>query len=308
MITKFDFTNIDDIRLNEIKKCLHTTSKLAFDVGIDNISKRYFYDILLFLAYQIKKITSDKQSTIIGLSGGQGSGKTTITTLVEHILNLYLNVRAITLSIDNFYFSKKRRMQMSQEIHPLCKTRGVPGTHDIILLKEKINSLLNADLKTKTVIPLFSKIKDDYVPIQNWKTYLGRPDIIILEGWCIGAKAIEDHEWLPPLNSLEKNFDPDSTWGKWSNRLLKNQYQEIFGMLKILIMIKEKSMRNIYKNRWVQEKTLKKLNNTAKTLTKDDVKQFVMHFERLTRHMLRIMPDYADIIINKDSNYNYHII
>ena len=108
--------------------------------------------------------------------------------------------------------------------------------------------------------------------------------------------------------SLEKNFDPDSTWGKWSNRLLKNQYQEIFGMLKILIMIKEKSMRNIYKNRWVQEKTLKKLNKTAKTLTKSDVNQFVMHFERLTRHMFRIMPDYADIIIKKDSNYNYYII
>ena len=305
---KFDYTKIDDIGLDEIEKCIHTTSKLAFDIGIENISKRYFYDILLFLAYQIKKITRNKKPTIIGVSGGQGSGKSTITTLVEHILNSYLSVRTIALSIDNFYFSKKKRMQMSKDIHPLCKTRGVPGTHDIVLLKEKINSLLNADLTTKTVIPIFSKIKDDYISDQSWKIYLGKPDIIILEGWCIGAKAIEEQEWLPPLNSLEKNFDPDSTWGKWSNRILKNQYQEIFEMLNILIMIKEKSMRNIYKNRWVQEKTLKKLNKTAKTLTKSDVNQFVMHFERLTRHMFRIMPDYADIIIKKDSNYNYYII
>ncbi|MBH09478.1 MAG: kinase [Candidatus Marinimicrobia bacterium] len=300
---KFDF-----IKSDQKNKCFETTSKLAHSIGVENISKQYFYEILLSLASKIRNAKgNNNKSVIIGLSGGQGTGKSTISTLIDHILNHYLDIKVMTLSIDNFYFSKEIRMEMAHEIHPLCRTRGVPGTHDTCLLKEKIDSLSNADSNTKTIIPVFSKIFDNYEPKENWNIFFGRPDIILLEGWCIGAKAIEDNEWYPPINSLEKKFDPKSEWAKWSNTALKNEYQDIFETIDMLIMIKESSIENIYQNRWKQEKTLKKLNKSTKIMSKSSVNEFVMHFERLTLHMLNTMPDYADVVIKKDLNYNYYI-
>ncbi len=189
----------------------------------------------------------------------------------------------------------------------MCKTRGVPGTHNIDKLIQTISLLTNNNNNKDVLLPAFSKVDDDYSPVNEWRTYKGRPDIILLEGWCIGAVPIKIKNWLPPLNSLEKRLDPEGEWAKWSNRELGKRYQDLFSLIDLLIMIRLPSMEHVYESRWIQEMTLKKLNKGEKVSSKIKINEFVMHFERLTRHMFKTLPSYADLIIERDLDFNYVI-
>jgi D-glycerate 3-kinase len=77
---------------------------------------------------------------IIGINGTQGSGKSTLadylcTMLGEQGLN------CVSLSLDDFYLTRAERETLAAEVHPLLKTRGVPGTHDVSLALQTIDSL-----------------------------------------------------------------------------------------------------------------------------------------------------------------------
>ena len=88
------------------------------------------------MSFWIEEKYKEKGKTLfLGLSGGQGSGKTTIASILKIILGKFFKRRVYTISIDDFYKTIKERKQMSQTIHSLFKTRGVPGTHDTNLLK-----------------------------------------------------------------------------------------------------------------------------------------------------------------------------
>ena len=43
-------------------------------------------------------------------------------------------------------------------------------------------------------------------------------------------------------------------------------------------------------------------------MSKDEVKEFVMHYERLTSFILDEMPDYADIVINRNNQNEFSVI
>ena len=45
----------------------------------------------------------------------------------------------MTLSLDDYYLSKDKRMTLVKDKAHLFKTRGVPGTHDIKKLRKNIN-------------------------------------------------------------------------------------------------------------------------------------------------------------------------
>ena len=42
-------------------------------------------------------------------------------------------------------------------------------------------------------------------------------------------------------------------------------------------------------------------------MNKNQIKNFVMHYERLTRHILDEMPDQADIVISRKDNFKFFI-
>ena len=81
------------------------------------------------------------KTLFLGLSGGQGSGKTTVVKILKIILKKFFKRTIYISSIDDFYKTLEDRNKMSNTIHPLFKTRGVPGTHDINLIKKFFNSI-----------------------------------------------------------------------------------------------------------------------------------------------------------------------
>ena len=92
-----------------------------------------------------KKIYSSynksKRTRVIGLTGGQGSGKSTISKILMIILKEGFNLNTVIFSIDDFYKTIKEREIMSKKVSPLFLTRGVPGTHDTKMLLTCINNL-----------------------------------------------------------------------------------------------------------------------------------------------------------------------
>ena len=100
------------------------------------------------------------KTLFLGLSGGQGSGKTTVTGILKIILKKYFKRKIHTSSIDDFYKTLEERDKISNTIHPLFKTRGVPGTHDTNLIKKFFDFIKNKKFK-KFKLPKFDKSIDD---------------------------------------------------------------------------------------------------------------------------------------------------
>ena len=285
--------------------------KLAKELYIDDISDNFFLEIVIPLSVYLNSFQKRNIPYFIGLTGGQGSGKTTLSIFIQKILIDVFKKRAVGFSIDDIYKTKEDREKVAKKIHPLCSVRGVPGTHDIGLGNKTIDSLFRAQSNTYTYIPSFSKILDMHHPKKDWRKYKGRPDFIFFDAWCGGAKPIPDYKWRPPLNKLEKEKDPDQVWARWSNNELAGDYQKLFNRFDKLIFIQVKKMENVYENRWLQEKNMSKGIKDKKLLknimNKNQIKNFVMHYERLTRHILDEMPNQADIVINREDKFKFFI-
>ena len=87
------------------------------------------------------------RTLFLGFSGGQGSGKTTVTEILKIILKKFFKRRIHVSSIDDFYKTLEDRNKMSYAIHPLFRIRGVPGTHDINLIKKFFNLIKKKKFK-----------------------------------------------------------------------------------------------------------------------------------------------------------------
>jgi len=94
--------------------------------------KKIYIPISFWIENKYKK---KGRTLILGLSGSQGSGKTTVTGILQIILKKFFKKNIYIISIDDFYKTLRDRNRMSQQKHSLFKTRGVPGTHDINLIK-----------------------------------------------------------------------------------------------------------------------------------------------------------------------------
>ena len=128
-----------------------------------------------------------------------------------------------------------------------------------------------------------------------------KPDIIIFEGWCVGAKPQSLKELKKPINILEKEEDTKLTWRKKVNNELRTNYKKIYNLLDKRIYLKVPSFKYVLKWRLLQEKKLR-LKSKKKAMTDDQIKRFVMFYERLTKNMSK---DYKnnDAIIMIDKSH-----
>ncbi len=281
------------------------TKKLKFE----NISKDFFLKTVIPLSVYINFLPNQDKPYLICFTGGQGSGKTTLSNFIQLVLKQVYKRTPVGFSIDDIYKTKEERETLAKTIHPLCRVRGVPGTHDIQMGLHTLDSLFQAKPSTLTAIPAFSKPLDQHLPRDQWQIFKGKPDYIFFDAWCGGAKPIDEANWIPPMNTLEKEKDPDGIWSKWSNRELAGDYQELFNRFDLLIMIKVPNMEHVYESRWLQETVLEKTiidpELKKKIMTREEVYRFVMHYERLTRYILEEIPKFADIVIERDYVYNF---
>jgi len=253
-----------------------------------------------------EKINSEyiksKKTKIIGLTGGQGTGKSTISNILKIILKESFNLETVIFSIDDFYKTRKERKILAKKISPLFLTRGVPGTHDTKMLFNCIKNLKKNRFK-KMIIPKFDKSKDERCPKSKWLAVNKKPNIVIFEGWCVGVTSQKKKDLVIPINKLEKQKDEKKIWRQTVNKELQSKYQKIFSLIDKLIFLKVPSFKYVYKWRLLQEKKLRTKSKGHKIMSDKQIKNFIMYYERLTKNMLKILPKKANTVINIDKNH-----
>lgn len=202
------------------------------------------------------------------------------------------------MSLDDLYRTRAERWRLAEEVHPLLKTRGVPGTHDIALGIATL-AALDADISVR--LPRFDKATDDRIDPSLWPIVDERPAIVILEGWCVGARPQQDQELIQPVNALERECDPDMRWRRYANAALAGSYQALFARVDMLVLLRPPGWDAVLGWRLEQEHGLRRRDATGVGVMSDDaVRRFVSHYERLTRHIIDDMPGYADLVLQLD--------
>ena len=295
-IKGFDYINLKRKYLDFLKK-----SDTKGRPIIDKIGKlNKFYLPLSNWIYAVYK--KDNRIKIIGLSGGQGAGKSTITKILKFILKFRYGLELCVFSIDDFYKTKSERLKMSKKIHPLFLTRGVPGTHDIGFINKTFIKLKKKKFKP-ILIPKFNKAIDDRFKKSKWTKIKKKPDIIIFEGWCVGARNQKINYLKTPLNVIESKHDTELKWRKKVNYNLSKSYKKLFDKIDRLVYLKAPSFNCIFKWRLHQEQKLKLTSKSKKTMSRSKVKEFIMYYERITRQMMKDFSKISDLTVFLDKKH-----
>lgn len=228
----------------------------------------------------------------IGICGAQGSGKSTLVAALAEQLTLR-GVRVATLSLDDLYLTRDERLELAREVHPLLATRGVPGTHDIALGLATLDALKRGEAAP---LPRFDKASDDREPVPQWPHAPADTQVLLFEGWCLGASPQEAAALAAPVNALEADEDPDGAWRRHVNAALAGDYQRLFERISRLILLAAPSWDVVARWREQQEAELRDRGGSA-VMSPVEVARFIQHYERLTRHVLATMPSYADLTV-----------
>jgi D-glycerate 3-kinase len=240
------------------------------------------------LAEKIASHAEAKRPLLVGINGAQGSGKTTLCKFLEPLL-AERGLRAVILSLDDLYLSRAERALAAADHHPLFATRGVPGTHDV----ERGMAILDRLLAGKSAeLPVFDKALDE--PSAETRHVEGPVDIVLFEGWCVGAAPQTAADLREPVNALERDEDPDGIWRREVNRRLATDYAELFGRIDLLVVLKVPDFESVRAHRRVQEK---RLGWGPAVMGEAALDRFLAHYQRLTEHMFREMPARADILV-----------
>ena len=265
---------------------------------------------LIPICFWISKKAKKKGPLIVGLAGGQGSGKTTISSILSLILKKYFKLKVFKISIDDFYKTKKQREILSKNKHSLLLTRGVPGTHDIKIMLDFFRKIKTKNLKSLK-LPKFNKANDDRYKKKHWYKLKSRPDVVIFEGWCVGDKPQSLRLLKKPINAIEKAYDKSLKWRRFVNLQLKTNYKKLYSQLDSLLYLKVKNFNLLKKWRIKQEEKLwlkAKSRKNLKIMNKKEVINFMQTYQRITEQMFKDAPKYSSIIMNLNKNHQIHKI
>ncbi len=282
-------------------------SKLLGLIPADIPANESSAEAACLIAARIADLPRGTSPPLIGINGAQGSGKSTLTELVCIALAQFHGLKPVQFSLDDFYLTKSDREQLARNVHPMCATRGVPGTHDIALMSEVIESLNQAGSQDSTSIPFFDKLADDRVPIAQWPKFEGRPDVILLEGWCVGIDAQDVPPWTGPINELEAELDPNGVWFAWSLNALAEDYPAIWEHFALLASIEVPGLETVIQSRLLQEDRLAGGSDRPR-MDRSAVIRFVQHYERYTRAIWAAMPQRADILYRRNEHYGFELL
>ena len=258
------------------------------------VIKSYYLPLALWLAQQRRS----QETLVVGICGGQGSGKSTLTAFLQLVWK-HLELSCAGFSLDDIYLTRDERRHLAAEVHPLLATRGVPGTHDVKLGLDTIDLLCTGNGGRAVPIPLFDKSIDDRAPECQWSKQSAPVDILLFEGWCVGAQPWHGSD--EPINALERQEDRDGRWRDYINSQLKGPYKDLFARLDLLLMLKVPDMECVLEWRRLQEQKLRA--RIGGGMSDCEIERFVQHYERVTRNILAEMPQRADCVLELGTDH-----
>lgn len=277
-------------------------SSLYADASLVNLLDSLY---LPFSAWLYKKACAGQETLFVGIGGAQGCGKTTFSSVVSRVLHKGFDLNCVVLSLDDLYSTRYDRLKFASKTTEMFSVRGVPGTHDIemaMILFDRLKSLKEGEVMR---LPCFDKSTDDRKAVHLWQEVQGPVDVVLFEGWCVGAPPME--EGLEhPMNPLEEEMDVDGLWRQTMNQKLEQEYKALFSKIDLMVWMQAPNYDVIYSWRNKQERMLEShlhdihglLLDTIdlKVMSEVELKRFMQYYERLTRHLLAVMPSQADVL------------
>jgi len=235
-------------------------------------------------------------SRIHAIGGLQGTGKSTLAAQLVALAREG-GLRAVALSIDDFYLGRRERLRLGRSVHPLLATRGPPGTHDVALACETLDALRDG---RPTKLPRFDKIADRRLPQSRWPT-MGEVDLVVFEGWFLKTPPQTSEALSEPVNALERDEDPDGIWRTYCNESLARDYPRLWSQLDRLLWLHGPGFEVVPGWRWQQEEALQALHPARQTMSRAQVDRFVQYFERVSRQAWQHLPSIADVTRRVDA-------
>ncbi len=171
-----------------------------------------YWQLWLPLALTLKQAWQERQAPLIqGLLGGQGTGKTTLTQILCHLLGS-MGCNAVGLSLDDLYKPYSDRQRLAQT-DPRLRWRGPPGTHDIELGLATLAQVRAAPRGEAVALPRFDKSLHGGEGDRIEPKRVHNIDLLLFEGWFVGARPIDpaqfDQAPAPIATEADRQFARD---------------------------------------------------------------------------------------------------
>ena len=236
------------------------------------------------------------RTPVFAISGLQGSGKSTLAAQIGARAEAG-GLRVAILSLDDLYLTRDQRRQLSHDVHPLLATRGPPGTHDVALGCRVLDALKAGN---DIAVPRFDKLADDRAE-DAWTRVWGRVDLVLFEGWCVGAVPEDDAALATPINALERDEDADGRWRRYCNDALRRDYPALWSRIDALWFLQPPGFDIVRTWRWQQEQALLARDPQRTGMDRAQLDRFIQHYERTSRHLLATLPAMAERVVALDA-------
>jgi D-glycerate 3-kinase len=254
------------------------------------------------LALELAQKKQEKGSNFIfGILGGQGTGKTTLTKILPLIWR-YLNLSSVAISIDDLYKTYAER-QALLKIDPRLIWRGPPGTHDVELGLATINQLQQG--QTSVTIPRFDKSAYQGMGDRTNPEIVNSVEIIILEGWFVGVKPV-DEKFLanPPFPIVSEE---DKQFARDNNERLK-EYLPLWEKLDYLMIFNPREYQ--YSLQWRKEAENQMIAQGKTGMTDEQIEEFVDYFWKALHPEIYLQPlisnpETTDLVV--DINFQHGV-
>ncbi len=234
---------------------------------------------------------------IIGLSGLPGTGKTSLGKWLE-AASKALNCSICVISIDDFYLPSCELVK-AMEGNPWNVPRGLPGSHDIKLLKETLVRWLNTG---ELLSPQFDKaLRGGCGDRSGWRKF--KPQILVIEGWFLGC-----HDLVSQKSSLSKNslIPPLSTAEKSYRELVQISLREYLPIWEIFTRIWHLRPEHFhYAASWKEQQEKQMMNERGAALNGADLNAFIrMIFSAIPQESIINIPANVVVNLNEDRSIN----
>jgi len=93
-------------------------------------------------------------------------------------------------------------------------------------------------------------------------------------------------------------------WRQYVNEKIKKEYKKLFAMIDHIIFMKIPNSKVVFKWRLLQEKKLKKKSySNKKIMYNNEIKRFIMFYERITLQMIKDLSKSASVVMLLKKNH-----
>lgn len=272
-----------ELRLQRLQEVYPRLSELCPTLGWSTCPMLLLWQLWLPMAEQVAVWREALARPMVqGISGMQGTGKTTLALILGEILSL-MGFRVCRLSIDDLYKTYRDRQQL-QQADPRFHWRGPPGTHDLNLGLQVLQQL-RTTFHEPIALPRFDKSAHSGAGDRTQPDWITNPEIILFEGWFVGARPVDLHRFdtaPPPINTAaDRDFAREVNQRLWD-------YLPLWQQLDRLILLYPVDYR--LSEQWRQQAEQRMMTEGKSGMSPAEVSQFVEYFWRSLHPELFIKP------------------